>query len=89
MGAHDPQVSEQSPSATFPSLASKPETRSAVRFHQALFLKVATESQSSPPAEMGSGKGAGQKPLNAKAPTHARLGSSPREEFCLGKGHVK
>ena len=77
------------PGAALHNLASKSDTRSAIRFHQAPFLKVANESQSSPPAEFGSGKGAGQKVLNAPAPTHPRLRSSPREEICLGKGHVK
>ena len=77
------------PSAALCNLASNSETRSAIRFRQALFLKVATESQSSPPAEIGSGKGAGRKALNALAPTHPRLRSSPREEICSGKGHVK
>jgi hypothetical protein len=72
-----------------PQLGFKSETRSAIRFHQALFLKVTTEIQSSPPAAIRRGRGAEKKALNAKALTHPRLRSSPREEICLGKGHVK
>ena len=89
-GTHGPASFAAVPRTTFHQLASNSEmTRSAIRFHQALFLKVATKSQSSPPAAMRSGKGAGQKALNAKAPTHPRLRSSPQEEICLGRGHVK